>query len=100
MKLAKATFPSDVVACPSPATLSINAPSSPVASLLPGPPFLHFPGVLAEGRRVATDRRPFAVHEHRRGEHPEHPCHGMLDLLQHVRAREVLVGERLGERVD
>src|SRR5215210_2388076 len=103
MKLAKATLPIDVASRPtsSPATLFIKPPASRAASRLPCPPFvLHFPRVLAEGRRGAPDRRPFPVHEHGRGEHPEHVGRGMLDLLQHVRAREVLVCERLGERVD
>src|SRR5215213_6655640 len=56
--------------------------------------------MLAEGGRGTPDRRPFAVDEHWRGEHLEQLRRGMLNPLQHVRAREVLVGERLGEGVD
>src|SRR5918994_3207029 len=59
----------------------------------------HFPRMLAEGRRWAPYRRSFAVHEHGRAEHLEHSGGRALHLPQHVCAREVPVGERLGQGV-
>src|SRR5215203_187282 len=67
--------------------------------LLPTPVF-HFPRMLAEGRRWAPYRRSFVVHEHGRAEYLEHSGARVLHLPQHVRAREVLVGQRLGQGVD
>src|SRR5215217_7756845 len=99
IKLAKATFPIDAVSRLTSSPTTLSNPFPLLSLSLPSGAF-YFLRVLSKGRRGAAYRWPFPVHEHGRGEHLEHAGQGMLHLPEHVRAREMLVRECLGERVD